>query len=94
MITTPTRPPSKAHSFAVGCFVQFIGIKWPAKVARPPVVSGHRVLNTPWRQFLSMVLAAVRGLHFVGCPGVARLGPLGLTLSPPPKGMPKEGFHV
>ena len=41
-----------------------------------------------------MVLVEARGLLSVGYPGVALLGPLALTLSPPLKGMPKEGFHV
>lgn len=41
-----------------------------------------------------MALVVARGLLFVGYLGVAPLGPLELTLSPPRKGMPKEGFHV
>jgi hypothetical protein len=74
--------------------VQFIGIRWLEKAAHRHVAFGPRVLNTPWKPFLFMVLAAVRGLLSVDCPGVAHLGPPGLILSPPLKGMPKEGFHV
>ena len=74
--------------------MQFIGIRWPERVDPPLAGFGLLVLNMPWRLFLSMVLAAVRGLLSVGYPGVARLGPPVLTPSPPLKGMPKRGFHV
>lgn len=74
--------------------MQFIGIRWPERVDPHRAGFGRRVLNMPWRLFLSMVLAAVRGWLSVGYPGVARLGPQVLTPSPPRKGMPKRGLHV
>lgn len=90
-MTTASR---KAPAFIEGCFVQFIGIKWLARAAPPRVDFGQHVLNTPKRQFVCMALVVARGLLFAGYLGVAPLGPLELTLSPPRKGMPKEGFYV
>ena len=78
----------------MGCFVQFIGTRWPVRVAHRLAAFGPPVRNMPLRPFLFMVLAEVRGLLSVDYPGAALLGHLALIPSPPAKGMPKEGFHV